>query len=124
LDSSSDDEEDDNNEENDGGAAVDDTNEQIMVPITDQDQRGANVSCPLDPAPPLVIFVYNTVTDKCQLNIDPSVIVNPACENAKIGGELNTEIDQCVASRDPICEVGTFNPETDQCEQRQTQPPT
>jgi hypothetical protein len=44
LDSSSDDEEDDNNEENDGGAAGDDTNdEQITVPITDQDQRGANV---------------------------------------------------------------------------------
>src|ERR671925_1586428 len=43
LDSGSDDEEDDNNEENDGGAAGDDTNEQITVPITDQDQRGANL---------------------------------------------------------------------------------
>jgi hypothetical protein len=186
LDSSSDDEEDGNDEENDVSAAGDNTNEQITVPITDQDQRGANAglnlalgleeevkgtlecppgftlnsngqcerivtqdpecpveastfnpetdkcestldpSCPLDPdpAPPLIIFVYNTVIDKCVSNTIPPDIVDPACENAKIGGELNTEIDKCVLSREPICEVGTFNPETDRCEQRQTQPPT
>jgi hypothetical protein len=92
-------------EGDDGGAAADDTNEQITVPITDQDQRGANVGLNL------------------ALGLEEEVKGTLECPP---GFTLNSN-GQCerIVTRDPECpvEASTFNPETDKSEQRQTQPP-
>lgn len=128
MDGSSYDEEDDNNEGNDGGSAGDDTNWPITVPITDQDQRGANVGLDL----PLGFEEEVKVTLECPpgftLNsngqCERTITRDPECPPiGDFASTFNFVTNLCEASASPICEVGTFNPETDKCEQVQTLPP-
>lgn len=83
-------------EESSGGGATagddDGTNTQIAVPMTDQDQRGANVG-------------LNLALEEVTLECPPGFTLNS-------NGQCERTVTQ-----DPVCEIGfTFNPETDKCE--------
>jgi hypothetical protein len=126
LDGSSYDEEDDNNEENDGGSAGDDTNEQITVPITDQDRRGANLGLNLALGFEEEVKVTLECPQGFTLNskgpCERTVTGDPSCP---VEGDFKYKpvTNLCEASTPPICKIGTFNPETHKCEQVQTLPP-
>jgi hypothetical protein len=94
----------------------DDANTQTAIPITDQDQdqEAANLAAQL---------AANLGLDAANVDANEEEEVPPECPE---GFTLNNN-GQCerIVSEDPNCLTGfTFNPETDKCEQRQTQAPT
>ncbi len=121
----------------------DQTNTQIAIPITEQDQRAENQAAqlglnldldstlspvPTDPTTPECPpeFTFNPATNLCERTVTqdpecpPEFTFNPETDLCESGtapicepGEFNPATDQCEIA--PVCAPGEFNPETDQC---------
>jgi hypothetical protein len=95
-----------------GSTAGDNTNTQLSIPITDQDQRDANLAAQLG--------LNVDIVEEEEEEVRP-----PECPSGFTLNDNNNGQCERTVTQAPECPEGfTFNPETDQCEQRQTQAPT